>query len=73
MPAARQLVGEVDASGSEDEVARLRAILDGGPWTDGNVTSGHQSARAKNNAQLPEESAQAREVGALIEAAKKKG
>ena len=36
---------------SKDEVSRLRAILDAGPWTDGNVTSGHQSARAKNNAQ----------------------
>lgn len=52
---------------SKDEVARLRAILDAGPWTDGNVTSGHQSARAKNNTQLPQESPQAREVGALIE------
>ena len=54
---------------SKDEVSRLRAILDAGPWTDGNVTSGHQSARAKNNAQLPEDSAAAREVGALIEQA----
>jgi len=51
---------------TKDEVARLRAILDAGPWTDGNVTSGHQSARAKNNAQLPEDSPQAGEVGALI-------
>jgi PKHD-type hydroxylase len=51
---------------SKDEVARLRAILDAGSWADGNVTSGHQSARAKNNAQLPEESPQAREVGAII-------
>ncbi len=54
---------------SKDEVARLRAILDAGPWSDGNVTSGHQSARAKDNAQLPEASDAAREVGALIEQA----
>ncbi|WGM30083.1 Fe2+-dependent dioxygenase [Brevundimonas sp. NIBR11] len=52
---------------SKDEVARLRSILDAGPWADGNATSGHLSARAKNNAQLPEESPQAREVGALIQ------
>ena len=54
---------------SKDEVSRLRAILDAGPWADGNVTSGHLSARAKNNAQLPEDSAPAREVGALIQQA----
>ena len=54
---------------SKDEVARLRTLLDAGPWSDGNATSGHQSARAKNNAQLPEESAAAREVGALVEQA----
>ena len=54
---------------SKDEVARLRTILDAGPWSDGNVTSGHQSARAKNNAQLPQDSAAAKEVGALIEQA----
>ncbi len=54
---------------SKDEVARLRAILDAGPWADGNATSGHLSARAKNNAQLPEDSAAAREVGAIIEQA----
>lgn len=54
---------------SKDEVARLRAILDAGPWADGNVTSGHQSARAKDNAQLPEDSPAATEVGAIIEQA----
>ena len=48
------------------EVAALRATLDAGPWTDGNVTSGHQSATAKVNQQLPEDSAEAREVGGLI-------
>lgn len=51
---------------TKDEVAALRARLDGGPWADGNVTSGHQSATAKVNRQLPEESAEAREVGALV-------
>jgi PKHD-type hydroxylase len=51
---------------SKDEVATLRARLDAGPWTDGNVTSGHQSATAKVNRQLPEDSVEAREVGALV-------
>ena len=51
---------------SKDEVATLRSRLDAGPWADGNVTSGHQSATAKVNRQLPEDSAEAREVGALV-------
>lgn len=51
---------------TKDEVATLRARLDAGPWADGNVTSGHQSATAKVNRQLPEACAEAREVGALV-------
>jgi len=51
---------------SKAEVAALRATLDKGPWADGNVTSGHQSATAKVNQQLPEDSAEAREIGAII-------
>ena len=48
------------------EVAALRQKLDAGPWADGNATSGHQSATAKRNHQLPEDSAEAREIGALV-------
>lgn len=51
---------------TKDEVATLRSRLDAGPWADGNVTSGHQSATAKVNRQLPEDSVEAREVGALV-------
>lgn len=51
---------------TKDEVATLRTRLDAGSWEDGNVTSGHQSATAKVNRQLPEDSAEAREVGALV-------
>lgn len=51
---------------TKDEVATLRSRLDAGPWVDGNVTSGHQSATAKVNRQLPEDSAEAHEVGALV-------
>ena len=49
-----------------DEVAALRGRLDPADWVDGNVTSGHQSATAKVNRQLPEDSDEAREVGALV-------
>lgn len=51
---------------AKDEVRALRERLDAGPWADGNMTSGHQSAMAKRNLQLPEDSAEAREVSALV-------
>jgi PKHD-type hydroxylase len=47
-------------------VARVRAIVDAGEWADGNATSGHQSALAKRNMHLPEDSAAAREAGKLV-------
>lgn len=52
----------LDAAG----VAGMRAVIDAAEWIDGNATSGHQSALAKKNAQLPEESAAAREAGAMV-------
>ena len=51
---------------SKAEVKALRARLDAGPWADGNMTSGHQSATAKKNLQLPEDSEVAKEVSALV-------
>lgn len=51
---------------TKDEVKALRERLDAGPWADGNMTSGHQSATAKRNLQLPEDSIEAREVSALV-------
>lgn len=47
-------------------VQAVRGLIDAGTWTDGNATSGHQSALAKRNLQLPEDSAQARQAGAMI-------
>ncbi|WP_442681643.1 Fe2+-dependent dioxygenase [Sphingomonas sp. ASY06-1R] len=47
----------------------LRSIngqLDAAAWVDGNATSGHQSALAKDNCQLPEDSAEARRVGETV-------
>ena len=52
----------LDAAG----VARVRGIVDAADWIDGNATSGAQSALAKRNEQLPEESDAAREAGALV-------
>ncbi|MDR2858639.1 MAG: Fe2+-dependent dioxygenase [Novosphingobium sp.] len=52
----------LDAAG----VARLRAVIDDAAWVDGNATSGHQSALAKRNTQLPEDSAAARQAGAMV-------
>ena len=48
------------------EVKALRQTLDAGPWSDGNITSGHQSATAKQNRQLPEDCEAALEVSALV-------
>ncbi len=50
----------------KDGVARVRALIDAGEWGDGNATSGHQSALAKRNQQLPEDSGAAREAGRLV-------
>ena len=51
---------------TKEEAAILRGRLDAGPWVDGNATSGHQSATAKRNLQLPEDSDVAKEVRDLI-------
>ena len=54
---------------SPEQAAHCRARVEAAQWVDGNVTSGHQSARMKSNEQLPEDSAVAREMGAAIVAA----
>lgn len=47
-------------------VQRVRTLIDAAQWIDGNVTSGHQSALAKRNMQLPEDSPEARQAGQII-------
>jgi len=54
---------------SADEVVSARQRLDGAAWIDGRVTAGHQSAKAKDNLQLPEDSPVARQLGDEILAA----
>lgn len=49
-----------------DQVAKARQILESAEWVNGKVTAGHQSARAKDNQQIPEGHPAAVEVGGLI-------
>ncbi len=51
---------------SKQAVAEMRAAIDAAEWVDGNVTSGTQSALAKRNLQLPENSPAARKAGDRI-------
>lgn len=51
---------------SPEQVRQFRDRLDGADWADGRVTAGYQSAKAKDNAQLPEDSPVARELGAIV-------
>jgi PKHD-type hydroxylase len=48
------------------EVQHARSLLDAAEWIDGRTTAGHQSARAKDNVQVPEDHPAAREVGSMI-------
>jgi PKHD-type hydroxylase len=43
-----------------------RKLIDGADWTDGKLTAGLQSARVKNNRQLPEDDAAARAARAIV-------
>lgn len=49
-----------------EQVAECRRQLDAADWIDGRVTAGHQSAKAKDNAQLPEDSLVSRQLGPMI-------
>ena len=48
------------------QVAYCRKLLDAAEWVDGKVTAGHQSAKVKDNLQLPESHPTAQELGNLI-------
>ena len=51
---------------TSEQVVSARQQLDHAEWVDGRVTAGHQSARAKDNMQIPEDHPAARQVGELI-------
>jgi PKHD-type hydroxylase len=50
-------------------LAEARTTLAAAGWVDGKLTAGHQSARAKDNEQLPEDSPAARQLGGMVLAA----
>jgi PKHD-type hydroxylase len=52
-----------------EQLEEARGIFRTADWIDGRVTAGHQSARAKNNTQLPEDHPGARHLGEMILAA----
>lgn len=54
---------------SKEQVAGVRAAMEGAEWTDGRQTVGPQGARVKRNLQLPEASTLRRELGAMVVAA----
>lgn len=60
---------EIENLLDEAAVREFRARLAGAPWADGRVTAGYQSAAVKHNLQLPEDCAEARELGACVTAA----
>jgi PKHD-type hydroxylase len=51
---------------SPEEVAQCRRVLEAAAWADGRQTAGEQSAKAKFNLQVPEDSRAARELGDII-------
>ncbi len=52
-----------------EQIDECRQMLEGTEWIDGRVTAGHQSAKAKDNRQLPEGHPVARQLGDMILAA----
>ena len=51
---------------TKDQVQTIRDLIDVGDWVDGRVTAGKQSAQAKRNTQLPEDSPAAKKAQALV-------
>jgi PKHD-type hydroxylase len=51
---------------SKAQVQEARERLLAANWTDGKATAGYQSAKEKNNLQLPEDSSEARQLGDMI-------
>jgi PKHD-type hydroxylase len=51
---------------SAEQVQQARQLFDQAEWVDGRVTAGHQSAKAKDNVQIPENHPVARQVGDMI-------
>jgi len=51
---------------STEQVDACRKVLEKADWVDGRITAGHQSARAKDNLQLPEDHEDAQRLQNII-------
>ena len=51
---------------TKEQVRECRSRLDAAEWVDGGVTAGFESARVKNNTQIPEGSETAQRLGAMV-------
>ena len=51
---------------SAEQILGGRKVLESNDWVDGRITAGHQSARAKDNLQLPEDNEDAHQLGNTI-------
>jgi PKHD-type hydroxylase len=51
---------------TRDQVSEIRKIIDEADWADGSITAGTQSAKAKNNRQLPEDGAAAQKARNIV-------
>ena len=51
---------------SPEQVRHFRDRLEAAEWTDGRITAGEQSAQAKLNLQIPQDSAECRELGEIV-------
>jgi len=51
---------------NREQVASCRDVMTKAAWIDGRITAGHQSAKVKNNLQLPETAPEARELGEMV-------
>lgn len=49
-----------------DQTQHCRAVLQNANWADGRMTAGYQSAKVKDNRQLPEDLPEARTLGDMI-------
>jgi PKHD-type hydroxylase len=52
-----------------EQLTQARQVLDQAEWVDGRVTAGPQSAKAKDNVQIPEGHPAAKQIGEMILAA----
>jgi PKHD-type hydroxylase len=51
---------------TREQVIEARQLLDSADWVDGRVTAGHQSARAKDNTQIPQDHPASQRLGDMI-------